>query len=125
MAIVLGLELNKGVQLSPQAPLVIALQVLSLGTAYGTVLAAFRSHLRSDAAPDSRRSAIAGVCSTVLLLAISMLTGGPWHLWSLGLAAFGVGGGSAALMFFPWLTTATGTESDGRALASASSNEEL
>ena len=124
VAIVIGMEASRGAQLSPLAPLLLGGQALALGAGYASVLAAFRSRLRGDARPEGRRSLIAGICSSSLLLAVWILVRGPWHWWATMLAAFLVGAGGAGLMFFPWLS-ATGSDRDVQIVAHASSNEEL
>jgi hypothetical protein len=103
IAILVGVTIVRGIQLSPRTPLIFAIEVGCLAGGYAGVLGAMRRKLRSDAAPDGRKSFIAGLAATALLLLVTELPA-TWHLWSLAIASFATGAGSAGLMFFPWLT---------------------
>jgi hypothetical protein len=108
MAVVLALEFSRGVRLSPLAAQVFSVEVLGLAAGYAGALALMRARLRSDVAINTKRSAIVGVAAATGLLALMAFIGGPWHVWSLGIASFATGAISAGLMFLPWLTRARG-----------------
>jgi hypothetical protein len=83
--------------------LLVGLEVFSLTLGFGIGLAALKAFLFPDAKVEGRRSLVAGLCSPLYLLLVSMFTqGSDWFQiagWST-LTGFAV----ALVLFFPWLS---------------------
>ena len=124
IATLLGIAVARGIALDPRSPLIFGIEVCSLCIGYASVLGAMGRRLAATAAPNGRRSFVAGLAATAFLLLVTELPGA-WSLWRLALASRATGAASAGLMFFPWLAPSAAGEREILTSAPASSNEEL